>query len=70
MEFSTNMLKWEPGPRKEDGIWAKYWYKNVHKSTGFQKKPTPDEELSPEMENLLKEARYFYQIMNQHAIKI
>ncbi|MEZ4661620.1 MAG: hypothetical protein R2911_29060 [Caldilineaceae bacterium] len=29
------MLSWAPGPRPEDGSWAKYWYANVHKSSGF-----------------------------------
>ncbi len=35
--FDEGMLKWKAGARKEDGIWAKYWYTNVHKSTGFTK---------------------------------
>jgi hypothetical protein len=33
--FDEKMLKWKKGARKEDGIWAKYWYKNIHNSTGF-----------------------------------
>ncbi len=35
--FLTDMLTWPAGPKPEDGVWAKYWYENVHKSTGFQK---------------------------------
>ncbi|MEO1436689.1 MAG: hypothetical protein AAFV80_14210 [Bacteroidota bacterium] len=34
--FEDNMLEWEPGARPEDGVWAPYWYANVHQSTGFQ----------------------------------
>lgn len=34
--FYTEMLSWEMGARPEDGVWAKYWYKNVHNSRGFQ----------------------------------
>ncbi|MEX2565807.1 MAG: sulfotransferase family protein [Cyclobacteriaceae bacterium] len=34
--FDQRMLHWEAGNRAEDGVWAKYWYKNVHQSTGFQ----------------------------------
>ncbi len=34
--FDEAMLRWEAGARPEDGIWAKHWYHNVHKSTGFQ----------------------------------
>ena len=35
--FEENMLKWKMGGRIEDGIWAKYWYKNIHKSAGYKK---------------------------------
>lgn len=34
--FSERMLSWPKGARKEDGIWAKHWYANVHKSTTFR----------------------------------
>jgi len=33
--FDKKMLKWKKGARIEDGIWAKYWYKNIHNSKGF-----------------------------------
>jgi len=35
--FEEKMLKWKMGGRIEDGIWAKYWYENIHKSVGFKK---------------------------------
>ena len=37
ISYTTKMLEWEAGPIDADGIWAKYWYKNVHQSTGFKK---------------------------------
>lgn len=55
--FNTNMLHWEAGARPEDGIWAPYWYGNVHKSTGFQpykaKKEAFPERLLPLLETCL-----------------
>jgi hypothetical protein len=33
--FDKSMLNWEAGAKEEDGSWAKYWYDNVHKSTGY-----------------------------------
>ena len=36
IRFSKKMLKWPKGKRKSDGIWAKYWYRNVENSSGFQ----------------------------------
>jgi hypothetical protein len=34
--FTPRMLRWPPGPRSSDGIWAPYWYDAVRKSTGFE----------------------------------
>ncbi|MEN3371378.1 MAG: hypothetical protein V7609_3521 [Verrucomicrobiota bacterium] len=47
VEFMESMLSWPPGLRETDGIWAKYWYGEVTKSTGFQpyhakNKPVPE----------------------------
>lgn len=33
--FEEQMLHWQKGARKEDGVWAKFWYANVHNSEGF-----------------------------------
>ncbi len=35
MPFSEGMLRWPAGALREDGVWAKYWYDNVHLSRGF-----------------------------------
>jgi hypothetical protein len=36
VEFTDAMLSWPPGLRDTDGIWAKHWYAEVEKSTGFR----------------------------------
>jgi Sulfotransferase domain len=36
VEFDDAMLSWPPGLRETDGIWAKYWYDEVARSTSFQ----------------------------------
>ena len=36
VEFSDSMLSWPPGLRDTDGIWAKYWYGEVARSTSFE----------------------------------
>jgi hypothetical protein len=44
VEFSESMLSWPPGLRETDGIWAKYWYDEVARSTSFEPyRPRPDE---------------------------
>ena len=37
LPFEEAMLRWPPGPKPEDGSWAKDWYHNIHRSTGFMK---------------------------------
>lgn len=68
--FETNMLKWKPGPIKEDGIWALHWYENVHKSTGFEKQHTSSRELPENLSNLYNESLSFYKDLYSHSIKI
>ncbi len=46
--FDPAMLCWQPGPRATDGIWSRYWYESVERSTGFgppreRSEPVPDE---------------------------
>ncbi|HOX84082.1 MAG TPA: sulfotransferase family protein [Chryseolinea sp.] len=59
--FTTDMLHWQTGPKPYDGIWAKYWYANVHSSSGFEKQPTSTRTLPPHLEPLNDKARHFYE---------
>lgn len=43
--FYSSMLSWPKGSRTSDGVWSKYWYKNVEKSTGFNKYQSLDIQL-------------------------
>jgi hypothetical protein len=40
IEFSDRMLRWPPGSRASDGIWAPHWYAQVWQSTGFDRPST------------------------------
>ncbi len=68
VEFDSAMLKWEAGPKKEDGIWAKYWYSSTHDSTGFfkftPKKATFPQHLTP----LLLQCKPLYKRIQKLAI--
>jgi hypothetical protein len=35
VDFTPRMLAWPPGPRDSDGVWGRYWYGTVWRSTGF-----------------------------------
>ena len=58
--FEEEMLSWEKGAIPEDGVWAKYWYKNVHNSTGFTKQKTSERPLPTHCEELYKESLKYY----------
>ncbi|NUM49055.1 MAG: sulfotransferase family protein [Anaerolineales bacterium] len=67
--FQDQMLHWQPGPRPEDGSWAKYWYHSVHTSSGFapyQPKTTP---FPPHLEPLLAECLQYYEPLSALALR-
>ncbi len=56
IDFDPAMLSWSEGGIPEDGIWAKYWYKNVHRSTGFGQFTRTETEFPERFKGLLDEA--------------
>ena len=67
IKFSKKMLKWKTGPIKEDGIWSKYWYHTVHKSSGFipyKAKP----ELPKTLLKLYNNCRPYYKNLLKNAL--
>jgi hypothetical protein len=69
IEFQSSMLSWEAGARKEDGVWAKYWYKNVHESTGFAPFEKEQKNLPEKLMSLYFEAKPFYDFLYDRSIK-
>lgn len=68
--FDPSMLSWEAGARPEDGAWAKYWYSNVHRSTGFAAYVPKTQEVRPDLVPLLEKAMPAYEALLVHAIHI
>jgi len=58
--FEESMLSWSPGPIPEDGTWAKYWYQNVWKSTGFKKQKTSSRTLPKRLQSLYERSQVYY----------
>ena len=64
LNFDTCMLSWKKGPIKEDGIWAKDWYNNVHESTGFNPYSEKKEVFPNHLKLLLDECfPYYHELM-------
>jgi len=60
VDFREEMLSWPPGRRVTDGVWAKYWYESVEKSTSFQPYRPREEPLPPELNPVLAECQAYY----------
>ncbi len=67
--FQSEMLSWKKGPIPEDGVWATYWYHNVHNSTGFAKQPTSDRPLPTHCEVLYQEALPYFEKLHNYTLK-
>jgi hypothetical protein len=63
------MLHWPRGSKPEDGVWAKYWYNNVHQSAGFEKQVTSDRMLPEYLMPLYNESKKYYDLLYQHSIR-
>ncbi len=68
LAFDERMLTWPAGPRPTDGIWSKYWYHAVERSTGFQQAEAVEPELPPELQALADESRPIYEALLAHHL--
>jgi len=67
--FDEAMLSWQKGPISEDGVWAKHWYHNVHKSTGFSKYQAKEIIFPVHLKALLDECQPLYDELCKFAIE-
>jgi len=67
--FDTSMLSWEPGPKPEDGVWARHWYKNTHESSGFSNKESSRDPMPEKFLPVLEEATVLYDNLKKYACK-
>lgn len=68
LEFSDQMLSWEPGFRETDGIWAKHWYAEVVKSTGFQPYRVKPDQVPAQLQHVYETCQSCYSQMYQHRL--
>ena len=68
--FDSAMLSWPTGPRPSDGVWARYWYDSVWRSTGFGPYREPgDDDLPAELEPLAAQCQPFYEELAAHRLR-
>ena len=68
LPFEEAMLSWEQGGNPADGVWAPYWYQNLHKSEGFAPYRPKTEPFPESLEDILSECQPYYDILSADAI--
>ncbi len=68
IRFNDEMLRWQAGARKEDGVWAAHWYHAVHQSTGFAPYKAKTE-FPSHLQSLLDECQPWYDRLFEHALR-
>jgi hypothetical protein len=69
-DFDPAMLRWPPGPRPTDGVWAQYWYDSVRASTGFAPPSSTPRNVPARLEPLLEECLRYYDRLAHYRIRI
>ncbi len=68
IEFDESMLSWPSGLRDTDGVWARYWYREVAKSTSFQPYK-PREGIVPDrVRELHEQCREYYEQLHEYRL--
>jgi hypothetical protein len=67
--YSDKMLRWPPGRRASDGVWAPVWYESVERSTGFARpRETAAAPLDDSLKAIADAARPYYERLAAHRI--
>ncbi len=61
LAFDDAMMSWPAGPKPEDGVWARYWYDSVHRSTGWAPWKPKNVTLLPHLQSVLDEVEPMYE---------
>ena len=68
--FRPEMMRWPAGPRESDGVWGKYWYHNVWKSTGFEPPFSAQRSLSPALQTIAEAAQPYYDRLHPFRVQL
>jgi hypothetical protein len=70
IDWDPAMLRWEPGIRETDGVWATHWYDAVARSTGFGLPDDRPVHLVDEARRVADHCRPFYERLAAHRLSI
>jgi len=66
--WTERMLSWAPGRRKCDGVWAKHWYANVERSTGFAPVSRGESVVDPVLSPVVERLQLAYEALRERCI--
>jgi hypothetical protein len=69
VEFDDAMLSWPAGLRETDGIWAKYWYDEVARSTSFQPYRPKTEQVPERLSEIHARCRQCYERLYRYRLR-
>ena len=69
IQFYKQMLCWPKGSRDSDGIWGKYWYKNVNNSTSFHSHVDIEKKIHDKYYSIYIECLNLYEELYEHRIR-
>jgi Sulfotransferase domain len=67
--FTEAMLSWPPGRRPTDGVWAKYWYAAVEKSTSFAPCAARPDPVPERLRGLHAQCEELYHQLHAHRLR-
>jgi len=69
LKYDEGMTSWSKGPKSYDGIWSKYWYVNLHKTTGFLKKrKSCFVRIEEKHKNIAEESMFYYNELLKYSL--
>jgi hypothetical protein len=69
VDFDPAMLSWAPGLRETDGMWAKYWYDDVARSTSFQPYQARSGDIPQPLLTIYQQCRGSYEELYQYRLR-
>jgi len=68
IEFDESMLSWPSGLRETDGVWARFWYGEVAKSTSFQQYKLREAIVPDRLRELHEQCREYYERLYEYRL--
>ena len=68
VEFTDRMLSWPPGLRDTDGVWARYWYKEVETTTTFRPYKPKNEPVAEHLGEVHRACEGYYRELYAHRL--